>query len=176
MMSRGHCHLQGAAISLAAALLLSGCSACPRDPNRAGFFCGVNNIVAGVYEEDTARMSDEADSLERLVAELREDNQSLEGEIARLEGQQRVLRERQVTLNQDLAEQIERIEQLQRRRGADRGRLAALDQQVTDLHRRQREFVAAKPSEASEETLESIKADIEVLQRDIDEIYISLPQ
>jgi septal ring factor EnvC (AmiA/AmiB activator) len=166
----------GAAAALAAALVLGGCSTCPRDPNQAGFFCGINNLATGVYREDTARLSDEADAAERQAASLRADRDRLQAEIAQLSGEERALRERQLRLNDELATQMDRVAELRRRQGADRARLAALDRQIADLGQRQRAVSAAPAAATDPATLRRLEAENQALQRQIDEIYQTLPR
>jgi chromosome segregation ATPase len=164
------------AAALAAALLLGGCSACPRDPNQAGFFCGVNNLATGVYREDTARLGSEADMAEQQAASLRADRDRLQAEIAQLSGEERTLRERQLRLNDELAAQIARTAELRRRQGADRTRLAALERQIADLEQRQRAMKAAPAAATDPAALRKLEAENQVLQRQIDEIYQTLPK
>ncbi len=54
----------------AAGLLLLAACAPTRDPNQAGFFSGIANMMTGAYETDTSALKSKAEASEQRVAAL----------------------------------------------------------------------------------------------------------
>jgi hypothetical protein len=134
-------------LALTSGLLLLAACAPTRDPNQAGFFSGIANIVGGAYEEDTAALGAEAAASEQRVAALQAENQRLTREMAELDAEERRLRERQRALGERLMAQERRLQELRQRRDADQVELDRLSAELQALEAEQRRLAAERAGE-----------------------------
>lgn len=155
-------------------ILLAACAP-TRDPNQAGFFSGIANIVGGAYEEDTAAMQAEADASEQRLTALREENQRLTREMGDLDAEERRLRERQRALNERLMEQERTLQELRGRRDADQAELNRLSAQLQALEAEQRRLGAERAAEVDPAELQRLEAENQELERALDQMLESLP-
>jgi DNA repair exonuclease SbcCD ATPase subunit len=152
-------------------LLLAACAP-TRDPNQAGFFSGIANMVTGAYETDTAALQSKAEASEQRVAALQAENDRLAKEANTLDTQERALRARQQKLNQSLIADEKQLQDLRTRKGADQAELDRLTARLKDLEAEHQRLSAEQVSPAE---LQSLEQQNQQLKQALDQMLKSLP-
>lgn len=160
---------------LLALVLLAACTG-TRDPSQAGFFDGIRNIATGAYEQDTAHMRADAASAELRAQQLRDDNAKLQLELARLNTEDKALRQRQQHLNSQVAGQLEALQRARSAKAASTQTLDALQKRLDAAEAKQHELSQLPADQIDPAEIHRLETENAALRQDIDKVLAAMPQ
>ncbi|MEM7744266.1 MAG: hypothetical protein AAF409_11215 [Pseudomonadota bacterium] len=152
-----------------AAVVLSGCADCSRDPSQVGLGCATANLTTGVYEEDDAKIRREIAALEARRSLLEEEATRYRADANRLRGERQAYARRVAALTFETATLNRQVADLNSRADVNRQQLAQLRAQERDLSTQVLDLSErGDPGDAAE--VERLNARIAALQTQIRQI------
>lgn len=145
-------------VVLGIVLFFAGCST---NPEEAGFFGGIANVVSGAYDKQEGELQTELDEAEARRDRLRAKAEALEAEVGSLSPEQEALSRQLASLNTTLADQSSQLDQVR----------ANNDDQAEQLERlRGRERELAEQQLAVDTIGDTAREEIDELQRENEQL------